>query len=102
MIVSIGVAALGTTSYTPDRDVVLRGANVAPNAACTCNISFVSAVTAATTLVAASYNIIASLSSTAAGVYILNIPIKKGETIFLAFSALGWCQLYFDDPAQLN
>jgi len=97
VIVSLGVSALGTTSYTPDRPLLLTGANVAPNAACTCNISFVSAATAATTLVNASYGILFSLSSSAAGVYGVKIPIEKGQVIYLAFSALGWAQLYFDE-----
>jgi len=102
VIVSLGVAALGTTSYAPDRDLVLKGALVAPNAACTCNISTVSAVTAATTIVNPSFNLIACLSSASAGVFILNIPIARGEAIYLAFSALGWAQLFFDLPTQVN
>ena len=100
MIVSIGVAVAGTTSYAPDRDLVLTGACVSPNAACTAIVSTVAAVTSATTIVNASYNVIASLTSSAGGAFNLKFPVKAREVIYIAFSALGWIQLYFDEVSS--
>jgi hypothetical protein len=95
--VTIGVSALGTTSYASDRDQLLQAAVNGVGAA-DVTISTDQNLTAATGIVSATTKVYGFLSSAArvlAGP--LKIPTPAGERIYLAFSAAGCVTLYFDD-----
>jgi hypothetical protein len=104
--VAVGMPALGTTSWTPDRDLVFKGV---------CKASFgtgsliVSTRPNMTTAFAVqpgvgdsplAQAILAVAGPNAQGFSQLNIPVRGGDPIYVCFSAGDWCVLYFDEPAS--
>jgi|SRR6266576_1402309 len=100
MQVALGVSAVGTISWAPDKEVVFTGARLGNVGIGTlfATISTVPALSAAAaSILDPAYSIFYSLNSSAGGQDTVKIPIHAGEKIFIAFSAAGWAILYFDD-----
>jgi hypothetical protein len=96
---SIGVTALGTTSWIAPYDLLFTGARSGTNAAVNVTISLVSAVTAATKIVDPAYTVLWCIGANSLGATNCKIPILAGEKVYFAFSAEGWVICFFE-PIQ--
>jgi hypothetical protein len=98
---SIGVTALGTTSWIAPYDLTFIGARSGTNATVNCTISLVSAVTAATKIVTPAFTVLWCLGASSSGAANCKIPILAGEVIYFAFSAEGWVICFFEPIRQV-
>jgi hypothetical protein len=100
IVLSIGVAAVGINSWVAPRDLVFTGARKG-NTACNVAITTIPAWTAANTIVdPGTWGVLYYLGPNSSGLDSVKIPVEAGQRIFVAFSALGDCILYFDEVSS--
>jgi len=96
MVLSLGVSALGTVSWTAPRDLIFTGAR-SFNTACDILFSHAPLATSSTTVVGFDFKFFYALGANSSGKVDIFYPIPAKEIIFVAFSAIGSAMLYFDE-----
>jgi hypothetical protein len=96
MHVAIGVSAVGTTSWTAPRDLLLSGATLM-NKAADVLLSTVPQALYDTTPTNPDVRYLLALGANAHGSMGQRIPVLKDTVISAAFSAAGGVILYFDE-----
>jgi len=106
--VTTGVAAAGTVSWTPDRDVLFIGCSLVDfsSGVGTFHFAIVSTRPDVTTgfwpqPALGTAPVVGSILAVVGNVVFANsqqkVPVRRSETIYVAFSAPAWMILYFDE-----